>query len=110
MRTIPRQAGFLFQFIPAGAARLRHSIELHVAKRMQPNKPVKNLPPSVTPVKRAMCYIHINELDSAFKYLDEGYVQRDTQLAFMQVDPHFASIKEDPRYKALVKRMNFPED
>jgi len=57
-----------------------------------------------------MCYIHLEELDSAFLYLDMAYREKDTQLAFIKVAPHFDVIKEDPRYLALLKRMDFPED
>jgi len=71
---------------------------------------LQSLPESTTPVKRAMCYIHLNLLDSAFKYLENGYAQRDTQLTFLQVDPNFSSVREEPRYKAMVRKMNFPKD
>ena len=71
---------------------------------------LQSLPKSTTPVKKAMCYIHLNALDSAFKYLEVAYRQRDTQLTFLQVDPNFNSVKEEPRYKAMVRKMNFPKD
>ncbi len=69
-----------------------------------------NLPKSVTSTKIAMCYIHLNELDSAFIYLDKAYDEKDTYMIFLKGEPHFDLIKEDPRYLALLKKMNFPED
>jgi hypothetical protein len=48
-------------------------------------------------------------LDSAFAYLDKAYDEKDTYMPFLK-EPNFDPIKDDPRYLALLKRMNFPED
>lgn len=69
-----------------------------------------DMPNSVTSVKKAICYIFLNEPDSAFKHLEEGYKKRETLLSFLQVEPAFQLIKDDPRYKTLLKKMNFPKD
>jgi tetratricopeptide (TPR) repeat protein len=47
--------------------------------------------------------------DKAFDWLERAYRQRDGGLASMKVDPLLASLRRDPRYQALLKRINLPE-
>ena len=71
---------------------------------------MNSLPANVSNAKRAMCYIHLNELDSTFKYLDIAFEERDDYMPFLKAEPHFRLIKEDPRYRDLLARMKLPAD
>lgn len=66
------------------------------------------LPNSTTSIKKALCYIHLGALDSAFNYVDKASLERDAYVPFLKVDPHFNLIKDDPRYLSFIKKMNFP--
>lgn len=47
--------------------------------------------------------------DEAFEWLDRAYQQRDAGMARLRYDPTLASLHDDPRFAALVKKMQFPE-
>jgi TolB-like protein/tetratricopeptide (TPR) repeat protein len=49
------------------------------------------------------------ERDQAFEWLSKAYDGRDPDLMFVKDDPLLISLRNDPRFKALVRRMNLPE-
>jgi TolB-like protein/Flp pilus assembly protein TadD len=59
----------------------------------------------------AKIYAFRGELDEALRWLDRAYVQKDPTLFFHTIgDPALKSLKDDPRYKAFLKKVNFPDD
>jgi tetratricopeptide (TPR) repeat protein len=56
----------------------------------------------------ATVYAFRNQLDEAFESLDRAYAQRDDGLIFTKVDPFLKSLHKDPRYAALLKKLNLP--
>jgi tetratricopeptide (TPR) repeat protein len=51
------------------------------------------------------------EPDEAFKWLERAYAQKDPNLAlFIKSQAMFSKLQSDPRYKALLRKMNFPDD
>ncbi|HXD31500.1 MAG TPA: winged helix-turn-helix domain-containing protein [Pyrinomonadaceae bacterium] len=49
-----------------------------------------------------------NEPDKAFEWLDRAYAQRDVGLALTKVSALLKNLHGDPRYAALLKKLNFP--
>ena len=49
------------------------------------------------------------ENGKAFEWLERAYQQRDGGLTTIKTDPLLASLSDDPRYKALLRKMNLPE-
>ena len=56
----------------------------------------------------AEVYAFRNQADEAFEWLDRAYAQRDSGLIGTKVDPLLKSLHNDPRYTALLKKLNFP--
>ena len=56
----------------------------------------------------AMIYGALGDKDKAFAALERGYSAKE-DLARMKVDPLFDDLRDDPRFKDLLKRMNLPE-
>ena len=54
-------------------------------------------------------YGRLGEMDKAFEWLEKAYQERGGELVFMQVSPDFDSLRDDPRFQSLLRRMNFPE-
>lgn len=50
-----------------------------------------------------------NEKDPAFEWLQRAYDQHDGGLSMIKYDPFLASLRDDPRLAALVRKMGLPE-
>ena len=49
------------------------------------------------------------ETDQAFEWLDRAYNERDPGLTQLKGSPLFSSLRRDPRYAALLKKMRLPQ-
>jgi len=49
-----------------------------------------------------------NQTDEAFEWLDRAYAQRDPSMMFTKVEPLLNSLDNDPRFGALLKKLNLP--
>jgi len=54
----------------------------------------------------ACIYGFLRDFDQAFSLLEEAYAERDNKLQYLKVEPLFDPLRSDPRFKALLKRMN----
>jgi tetratricopeptide (TPR) repeat protein len=57
----------------------------------------------------AAVYARRGEKDHAFEWLDRAYDQHDSGMPRLRYDPTLASLHDDPRFAALVKKMGFAE-
>ncbi len=48
----------------------------------------------------------LGQKDQAFKWLEKAYEERDFWITFIKVAPYFDSLRSDPRFKILLKKMN----
>jgi TolB-like protein len=58
----------------------------------------------------ATAWAALGDKDEAFRPLFSAVEQRDNLLVFLKVDPKLDDLRSDPRWKELLRRMNFPED
>jgi TolB-like protein/predicted Ser/Thr protein kinase len=56
----------------------------------------------------ASSYARLSEKEQAFELLEKGYEGRDEWLRFLRVEPAFDSLRSDPRYADLVRRVGLP--
>jgi TolB-like protein/DNA-binding winged helix-turn-helix (wHTH) protein/cytochrome c-type biogenesis protein CcmH/NrfG len=56
----------------------------------------------------AEVYAFRNQPDEAFEWLDRALAQRDDGLTFTKVDPLLNNLHGDPRFGALLKKLNLP--
>jgi TolB-like protein/Flp pilus assembly protein TadD len=54
-------------------------------------------------------YAWRGDKDKAFDWMERAYAQRDEGLANIKIDPMIYSLRSDPRYTALLRKMNLPE-
>jgi len=54
-------------------------------------------------------YAVLGEPGRAFEYLERAYVERDGDLIFLKTDPDFDSLRSDPRYADLLRRIGLPQ-
>jgi hypothetical protein len=54
----------------------------------------------------ATIYAFRNQSDDALEWLDRAYAQRDPSLMSTKVEPLLKSLHNDPRFAALLKKLN----
>jgi len=54
----------------------------------------------------AKVYVALGEKEKAFTWLQKAYVERSSLLTFLSVDPSLDVLHMDPRFQALLTRMN----
>ncbi len=57
----------------------------------------------------AVIYAGLGDKDQAFACLDKAYELRDSRIVFIKVDPLFDPLRDDPRFKNLLRRIGLPE-
>ena len=60
------------------------------------------------PIHHAALCVALGKLDEAFELLGRAYDTRDVWCIFLNTIPHFDSVRSDPRFQALLRRMSFP--
>ncbi|MGI8811596.1 MAG: tetratricopeptide repeat protein, partial [Pyrinomonadaceae bacterium] len=63
----------------------------------------------VAPSLVATIYAALGNKDKAFAELEKAYKERDWFFTMLKVDPLMDSLRDDPRFKDLLKRLNLPE-
>ena len=56
----------------------------------------------------AQDYIRIGEVDRALDLLERGYDMRNQNMPYISVAPIFDSVRQHPRFRALLQRMQLP--
>ena len=56
----------------------------------------------------AQAYVLAGEKDSALAWLERGYQARDASMITLDAEPEFDSLRDDPRFRDLCRRMNLP--
>ena len=53
--------------------------------------------------------VELGDKEKTFEWLEKAFQVRDSGLPLLRIGPTFEPIRDDPRYKDLIKRMNLPE-
>jgi hypothetical protein len=63
----------------------------------------------VSPYQIALAYADLGDKDHAFEWLNTAYQEHDSSMIAVRTDPEFDSLRSDPRYTELVRRMGLPQ-
>jgi TolB-like protein len=63
----------------------------------------------VSPYGIAALYADLGDKDHAFEWLTTAYRERDGSLSALPTDFQFDSLRSDPRYAELVRKIGFPQ-
>lgn len=69
----------------------------------------KDSPVEVSPYTLARMFAEIGEKDKAFAELERSFEIRQAPFLRLKVDPRLDSLRGDPRYAELIKKVGFPE-
>jgi len=62
----------------------------------------------ISPYSTGVIYIALGEKDQALEWLEKAYQERAAGIVILKVDPMLDPLRSDPRFQALLRRMNFP--
>jgi serine/threonine-protein kinase len=63
----------------------------------------------VRPTSYAILYMALGETDKALDWLEKAYEQREGWLVTLKVEPMYDPLRSEPRFQAILEKMNFPE-
>ncbi|HYK19408.1 MAG TPA: protein kinase, partial [Pyrinomonadaceae bacterium] len=75
---------------------------LHILDEMEARSKTENLPA----LERAIVYIGLGDKDSTFYWLEKSYEERFGSIIGLTTDPFYDSIKSDPRFPVLARKIN----
>ena len=55
---------------------------------------------------KAQLHFRLGAVDQGFIYLEQAYEAREISMRFIKIDLEFDNIRNDPRYKEILRKMN----
>ena len=62
----------------------------------------------VKPTQVVQLYAYAGEKDRALEWMEKAYQARDSQLVYLNLHVFWDSLRDDPRFQDLLRRMNLP--
>lgn len=62
------------------------------------------------PMSLTAVYVALGDKDKAFRILEKAVEERSPVLVSLKADPFLENLHSDPRWKTLLRRMNFPTE
>jgi len=62
----------------------------------------------VSPAEFAILYAGLGDKDGAIASLEKAYAAHDLQMQALKVDPHYDSLRSDPRFIELMRKVGLP--
>ncbi len=53
----------------------------------------------------ALFHVRLGEFDAAFQSLETAYTKHEAELIYLNVDPQWDSVRSDPRFQSLIRRI-----
>lgn len=100
-----RHTGNLASLGYAYAAAGRMGDARAVLRELEEIKKVKNVPP----LRFAAVYAGLGDKDEAFRRIEEAYERQDIMLVHIDLMPFADSLRGDPRYGDLLRRLGLPQ-
>ena len=91
-----------------GVARAEYALGHAKESRQAIDEAVAKLAQSF-PIGIAEIYAGCGEKDKAFEWLERAYQRRDPALHLIRSDIYLASLRGDPRFAAMLRKVNLPE-
>jgi hypothetical protein len=66
-------------------------------------------PAGLSPYLTAIYFTQLADKDNAFVELNKAFDNQEYSLRFIKLDPSLDPLRDDPRFKDLLRRLRFPE-
>ena len=63
----------------------------------------------VSPAELAVLYVGLGDSEGALASLEKAYADHDLQIGLLKVDPNLDSLRSDPRFHALMRKVGLPQ-
>ncbi len=63
----------------------------------------------ISPYQRAIIYAGLGDKEQVFTELAKAFAENSIWLIWLKVDLPFRNLRDEPRFKEMVKKLNFPE-
>jgi len=70
---------------------------------------LKNTKEYVSPAELAILFVGLGDKEGAIASLEKAYAAHDVQMQFLKVDPNYDSLRSDPRFVDLMRKVGLPE-
>jgi TolB-like protein/Tfp pilus assembly protein PilF len=99
--------------VPENYAMLAHAYAL-VGKKSESEKILNQLREMsakrpVPPYNVAIIYVGLGDKDQVFAWLERAYADRSFYLTWLKYDPQLDSVRSDPRFADLMRRVGLPQ-
>jgi TolB-like protein/DNA-binding winged helix-turn-helix (wHTH) protein/Flp pilus assembly protein TadD len=65
--------------------------------------------PGTSPYQIAFLYDALGDTNEALRWLDRAFKARTSEMFFMRITPFSSSLRAEPRFQDVVRRMDFPQ-
>ena len=62
----------------------------------------------VSPAELAVLYVGLGDKEKALSVLEHAYAAHDFQMGYLSVEPHYDSLRSEPRFQELVRKVGLP--
>ena len=106
IRAAPESAGLNISGMPGYV----YAIAGHISQAKKELEELKRLRKTeyISAVSLAYICAGLGERDEALSWLEEGYEERAFQMQMLQLDPRLESLRDNPRFKELVRKVGLP--
>ncbi len=101
-------AGSAWQIAPLGYAHAKAGNRAEATKLLAELKEHSKTG-LVSPYDMATLYFGLGDKEQALTWLEKASEERSWWMAFVKVEPWMDPLRSDPRFQAIVRRMNFPQ-
>ena len=63
----------------------------------------------VSPAELAVLYLGLGDKEGALALLEKAYLAHDLQMQYLKIDKHYDSLRSDPRFIELMKKVGLPQ-
>jgi len=63
----------------------------------------------ILPTNIARLYAYAGDKEMALTFLEKAFDDKDSGLVHLQVDPDWDTLREEPRFRDVLRKMNFPK-